>query len=77
MSYQINFIAVLAESVTEEFDEPLENLDHRDLEDAAEEHLDSLSEQELRRLYREGPITIDDAFEEENKGDVEANTNTP
>jgi hypothetical protein len=77
MSYRINFIAVLAESITEEFDEPLEKLDHQDLEDAAEEHLDSLSEQELRRLYREGPITIDDAFEEESEEDAEPNADTP
>jgi hypothetical protein len=77
MSYRINFIAVLAESITEEFDEPLEELDHQDLEDAAEEHLDSLSEQELRRLYREGPITIDDAFEEESEEDAEPNADTP
>lgn len=65
MSHRINFVAVVAKSVTEEFDKPLEELSQEELEDAAEDHLDSLSEQELRSLYREGPITIDDVFEEE------------
>lgn len=65
MTYNINFVAVLAESVTEEFDKPPEELDPEELEEAAEDHLDSLSEPELRSLYRDGPITIDDVFEED------------
>lgn len=65
MTYNINFVAVLAESVTEEFDKPPEELDAEELEEAAEDHLDSLSEPELRSLYRDGPITIDDVVEED------------
>jgi hypothetical protein len=65
MNHQINFVAVLADSVTEEFDKPPEELSDQELEDAAEEYFDSLTESELRSLYRDGPITIDDVFEEE------------
>lgn len=65
MTYTINFVAVLGESVTEEFDKPPEELSTEELEEAAEEHFDSLSEPELRSLYRGGPITIDDVVEED------------
>lgn len=65
MTHSINFVAVIADSITEEFDKPPDELDREELEEAAEEHLDSLSEPELRSLYRDGPITIDDVFEED------------
>jgi len=64
MTHSINFVAVIADSITEEFDKPPDELGREELEEAAEEHLDSLSEPELRSLYRDGPITIDDVFEE-------------
>lgn len=72
MTHRINFVAVVGESITEEFDKPPEELSRQELEDAAEDHLDSLSEPELRSLYRDGPITIDDVFEE----DTEENPDT-
>jgi len=65
MTHHVNFVAVLADSITEEFDKPPEELSEQELEEAAEEYFDSLTESELRSLYRDGPITIDDVFEEE------------
>ncbi|MCD2200946.1 hypothetical protein LPA44_13735 [Halobacterium sp. KA-4] len=65
MNHTVNFVAVLADSITEEFEKPPEELSEQELEDAAEEYFDSLTEPELRSLYRDGPISIDDAFEEE------------
>lgn len=72
MSHDINFIAVLADSVTKEFDKPPEELDDEELTEAAEEHFDAMGEAELRSLYRDGPITIDDAFEEQPVAESEA-----
>jgi hypothetical protein len=64
MTHHVNFVAVLSDSVTEEFDKPPEELSKQELENAAEEYFDSLTESELRSLYRNGPISIDDVFEE-------------
>ncbi|QAU14547.1 hypothetical protein EKH57_17905 (plasmid) [Halorubrum sp. BOL3-1] len=72
MSHHVNFVAVLAESVTEEFDEPPDELDDEELAAAAEDHFDAMSEAELRSLYRDGPITVDDAFEEQSEAESEA-----
>jgi len=72
VSHDINFVAVLADSVTEEFDKPPEELDDEELTAAAEDHFDAMSEAELRSLYRDGPITIDDAFEEQPVAESEA-----
>lgn len=64
MSPSINFIALLGDSITEEFGKSLEDLNQEELADAAEDHFDAMSEEELRSLYRDGTITIDDALEE-------------
>ena len=65
MSPEINFIALLGDSLLKEFDSGLEDLNDGELREAAREHFDSLTEEELRELYREGTITIEDAFETE------------
>lgn len=72
MTHHVNFVAVLAESVTEEFDEPPDELDDEELAAAAEDHFDAMSEAELRSLYRDRTITIDDAFEEQPAANAEA-----
>lgn len=72
MSHNINFVAVFADSVTEKFDKPPDELDDEELTTAAEEHFDAMSEAELRSLYRDGPITTDDVFEEQPEADSEA-----
>lgn len=57
---EIDFIATVGTSIQHEFDKPLDEVDEAAMADAAEEYFDSLSEAELRDLYRDGEITIDD-----------------
>ena len=63
MSPEINFIATVGTSITEEFDKPLEEVSEAELIDKAEEYFDGLTEEELRSLYQGSPITIDDPHE--------------
>ncbi|EMA24880.1 hypothetical protein [Haloarcula marismortui] len=57
---EIDFIATFGTGIEHEFDRPLEELDHEALADAAEEYFDGLSESELRSLYRDSQIEVDD-----------------
>ena len=56
----IDFIATFGAGIEHEFNRPLEELDQAELADAAEEYFDSLSESELRSLYRDSQIEVDD-----------------
>jgi hypothetical protein len=56
----IDFIATFGTGIEHEFDKPLEELTQAELAGAAEEHFDSLSESELRSLYRDSQIEVDD-----------------
>jgi len=57
---EIDFIAMFGTAVEHEIDQPLDELSEAELADAAEDYFDSLSEAELRSLYRDNPINIDD-----------------
>jgi len=57
---EIDFIATFGTGIKREFDKPLEELNRAELADAAEEYFDGLSESELRSLYRDSQIEVDD-----------------
>jgi hypothetical protein len=57
---EIDFIATFGTAIKQEFDQPFEELDQAALADAAEEYFDGLSESELRSLYRDSQIEVDD-----------------
>lgn len=68
MTTAINFVATIGDTITKEFDQDLEDISQAELKEAAEEYFNSLTEEELRDLYRDGMISIDDPLEEEHNG---------